>query len=216
MARTSRASRDMPHAPALEGRRPGPVEDAVEISPLQARKSGRGSPSAATPASTMATGCGARWALRAFITTPAGQALARSRWITWPVAWTPVSVRPAACRRTRLAAERGHGALYLRLNGGQVGLGLEAAKWAAVILHRQAIARHRLEPRSGRQGKAAQKISGVLRTSAFALQRAGCAPRRLCRQSTARCPGPPPARRRRPRDATTGPSRAPGHGPKAP
>jgi len=50
--------------------------------------------------SSTATASCIRWAFRAFITVRAGQSLSRSTWQVWPVAWTPVSVRPAAAMRT--------------------------------------------------------------------------------------------------------------------
>ncbi len=50
--------------------------------------------------SSTATASFTIWAFRAFITVCAGQSRSRSTWQVWPVAWTPVSVRPAAAIRT--------------------------------------------------------------------------------------------------------------------
>ena len=89
--------------------------------------------------------------------------------MTWPAAWTPVSVRPAACTRTALAAERGHGRSIVRLHRGQGRLGLEAAIGPAVIFDRQAVAgtaESRVPPASG---KSAQEVAASCGPSAFAL-----------------------------------------------
>jgi hypothetical protein len=57
--------------------------------------------SSSTPTqSSTDTASSIRWAFMAFMTVCSGQALSRSKLITWPVACTPVSVRPAAAMRS--------------------------------------------------------------------------------------------------------------------
>ena len=142
-----------------------PVEDPVEVAPPLAEKrawkpSGR---KAGGDAPRSARGPGGRSARRA---PPPAASRARGRCATTCCsAWTPVSVRPAACRRS-VSPEKAFTARSIEpCTGRQLGLGLEALVGAAVVFEVEPVARHQPSRVPARGGSRAGS------------RRASCAPR---------------------------------------
>ena len=141
----------MPDAAALQGRRAAAGEDAVkERRPVQEKRAWKSW--GTSRASSTEIGCGRRWKLSAPTSRSGSQSRPRSRWATWPNAWTPASGAAGSEDGDGFAGAGHDSGLDGALDGRKVGLALPTLERAAVILEQETVARHGLS-RDGAQGE---------------------------------------------------------------